>query len=174
MVMRQMRCPGCGEETFDDELVMGKCPLCGTRIKDNREAASGGSPDADSFITCIPDYDELPFDMDPSMVDRMYDFFGDIFGDVERMLLISCIAYDISQNTGLELKQARKVARDVVDQDQAEFECEVRPEWYDEFKLKKCAKCNRYHLKVGKKMLKGWIKDDDADYDIVYVCRHCS
>ncbi len=171
--MRQMRCPGCGEEVFDDELIMGKCPLCGTKIKEPREVASGGSPDADSFITCVPDYDDMPFDMDQSIMDRMYDFFGDIFSDVERMLLISCIAYDISQNTGLELKQARKVARDVVDQEQAEFEFEVKPEWYDEFKIKKCAKCNRYHLMVGKKILKGWIKEDDADYDIVFICRRC-
>ncbi len=174
MVMPQMRCPGCGEETFDDELIMGKCPLCGARIKEHKEAPSGGSPDADSFITCVPDYDEMPFDMDPSMMDRMYDFFGDIFTDVERMLLISCIAYDISQNTGLELKQARRVAREVVDQEQAEFEFEVKPEWYDEFKIKKCSKCGRYHLMVGKKLLKGWIKDDDADYDIVYMCRRCA
>jgi rRNA maturation protein Nop10 len=169
-----MRCPGCKEETFEDELVMGKCPLCGIKIKEPKDVTTGGSPDADSFITCVPDYDEMPFDMDSaSMVDRMYDFFGDVFSDVERMLLISCIAYDISQNTGLELKQARKVARDVVDQDQAEFEFNVKPEWYEEFKIKKCAKCNHYHLKVGKKVIKGWIKDDDADYDIVYVCRRC-
>jgi len=45
MVMPQMRCPGCGEETFDDELIMGKCPLCGARIKEHKEAPSGGSPD---------------------------------------------------------------------------------------------------------------------------------
>jgi len=149
----------------------GQVPALRARIKEHKEAPSGGSPDADSFITCVPDYDEMPFDMDPSMMDRMYDFFGDIFTDVERMLLVSCIAYDISQNTGLELKQARRVAREVVDQEQAEFEFEVKPEWYDEFKIKKCDKCGRYHLMVGKKLLKGWIKDDDADYDIVYVCR---
>lgn len=169
-----MRCPGCGEETFDDELILGKCPLCGTRIKENREAPSGGSPDSDSFITCVPDYDDSPYDMDPAMMDRLYDIFGDILTDVERMLLVSCIAYDISQNTGLELKQARRVARDVVDREQAEFELEVKPEWYDEFKLKKCAKCGRYHLMVGKKLVKGWIKNADADYDIVYTCRRCS
>jgi rRNA maturation protein Nop10 len=173
MVMQNMRCPGCGEETFEDELIAGKCPLCGAKIKEPVEQPSGGSSN-DPFITCVPDYDEMPFDMaNSSVVDRMYDFFGDMFTVLERSLLISRIAYDISQNTGLELKQARKVARDVVDQDQAEFEFKVQPEWYDEFKIKKCAKCGRKHLMVGKKVLKGWIKDDDADYEIEYICRHC-
>ena len=79
MVMQNMRCPGCGEETFEDELIAGKCPLCGAKIKEPSEQVSGGSS-SDPFITCVPDYDEMPFDMaNSSVVDRMYDLFGDMF-----------------------------------------------------------------------------------------------
>lgn len=167
-----MRCPGCGEETFEEELIMGKCPLCGTKITDATPEASSSL--SEPFIRCTSDYEEMPFDMmGVSVRDMINDIFGDIFSGVERTLLISYMAYDISQNTGLELKQARSVARQVVDQDEAAFEYDITPAWYDEFKIKKCAKCGRIHFMVGKKKLKGKIEDGIGEYDVEYICRRC-
>ncbi len=168
-----MRCPGCKEETFEEELIAGKCPLCGTKIMDSTEppASSASEP----FIKCISDYDETPIDLAGAPVrDIIEDIFEDIFSGVERTLLISYMAYDISQNTGLEIKQARNVARQVVDLDEASFEFDVIPAWYDEFKLKKCSRCGKMHLMIGKKMLKGRIEDGVGEYDIEYICRRCA
>ena len=33
-----MRCPSCNEETFEEELIAGKCPLCGSKIMDSKGA----------------------------------------------------------------------------------------------------------------------------------------
>jgi hypothetical protein len=168
-----MRCSGCNEETFEEELVMGKCPLCGTKIMEAREPASQSSPEP--FIKCISDYEDAQLDIGGAPVrDIINDIFEDIFSGVERTLLISYMAYDISQNTGLEIKQARSIARQVVDLDEATFEFDVIPAWYDEFKLKKCAACGKLHLMIGKKVLKGRIEDGVGEYDIEYVCRRCS
>ena len=168
-----MRCPGCKEETFEEELIQGKCPLCGTKVMEARDTPSQST--SEPFIKCISDYEESPLDFgDGPVRDIINDIFEDIFSGVERTLLISYMAYDISQNTGLEIKQARNVARQVVDMDEASFEFDVVPAWYDEFKLKKCAKCGRLHLMVGKKVLKGRIEDGVGEYDIEYVCRRCS
>ncbi|WP_424359944.1 hypothetical protein [Methanocella sp. MCL-LM] len=168
-----MRCPGCKEETFEEELIQGKCPLCGTKVMETREAPS--QPTSEPFIKCISDYEESPLDFgDAPVRDIINDIFEDIFSGVERTLLISYMAYDISQNTGLEIKQARNVARQVVDMDEASFEFDVVHAWYDEFKLKKCARCGRLHLMIGKKVLKGRIEDGVGEYDIEYVCRRCS
>lgn len=168
-----MHCPGCKEETFEEELVLGKCPLCGTRISDAKEPATSST--SEPFIKCITDYDESPIDMmsEGPVRDIINDIFEDIFSGVERTLLISYMAYDISQNTGLEIKQARNVARQVVDLDEAAFEFDVIPAWYDEFKLKKCTRCGKLHLMIGKKVLKGRIEDGVGEYDIEYVCRRC-
>lgn len=174
MVIQNMRCPGCGEETYDEELVMGKCPLCGTKIKEAQEPDSVGQS-SEPFIKCTSEYEEMPFDMmGLSVRDMINDIFGDIFSGVERTLLISYMAYDISQNTGLEIKKARSVARQVVDEDEASFEYDITPAWYDEFKIKKCARCGRHHIMVGKKVLKGQIIDGIGEYDIEYVCRRCT
>lgn len=151
---------------------MGKCPLCGHKIMDVPDNIGHASPE--SFIKYASDYDEMPFDMMGSSVrDMINDIFGDIFSGVERTLLISYMAYDISQNTGLELKQARNVARQVVDKDEATFEFDLTPVWYDEFKLKKCARCGRTHIMVGKKILKGRVEDGVGEYDLEYICRRC-
>jgi hypothetical protein len=168
-----MRCPSCKEETFEEELIAGKCPLCGSKIMDSREPAS--STTSEPFIRCITDYDESPLDLGGAPVrDIIEDIFEDIFSNVERTLLISYMAYDISQNTGLEIKQARNVARQVVDLDEAAFEFEVIPAWHDEFKLKKCSRCGKMHLMIGRKVLKGRIEDGVGEYDIEYVCRRCA
>jgi len=167
-----MRCSGCNEETFEEELVQGKCPLCGAKIQEPREAAVAAVPEP--FIRCITDYEEAPFDLNGAPVrDVVEDILEDIFSGVERTLLISYMAYDICQNTGLELKQARNVARQVVDLDEAQFEFDVIPAWYDEFKVKKCARCGGLHLMIGKKILKGRIEDGVGEYDVEYVCRRC-
>ena len=168
-----MRCPSCNEETFEEELIAGKCPLCGTKIMEPK--ASGNAASAEPFIKCVTDYDETSVDLGAAPVrDIIEDIFEDIFSNVERTLLISYMAYDISQNTGLEIKQARNVARQVVDLDEASFEFEVIPAWHDEFKLKKCARCGKLHLMIGRKVLKGCIEDGVGEYDIEYICRRCS
>ena len=167
-----MRCPGCKEETYEEELIMGRCPMCGARIMDPPEPMSGFS---DPVIKCTPEYDEMPFDMmGGSMRDMIGDIFGDIFSGVERTLLISYMAYDISQNTGLELKQARKVARQVVDDEEASFEFELVPAWHEEIKIKKCIRCGRRHFMIGKKVLKGKVEDGVGEYDIEYICKRCA
>ena len=168
-----MRCSGCNEETFEEELIQGRCPLCGTKVMEIRESPTQSA--SEPFIKCISDYDESPLDLgDVPVRDIINDIFEDIFSGVERTLLISYMAYDISQNTGLEIKQARNVARQVVDLEEAAFEFEVVPMWYDEFKLKKCTRCGKLHLMVGKKILKGRIEDSVGEYDLEYVCRRCS
>jgi hypothetical protein len=170
-----MHCPGCGENVFEEELIMGKCPLCGFKVAEPKESGSTAGASPEAFIKCVPDYDEMPFDMGGSSFrDMVNDIFDEVFNGVERTLLISYMAYDISQNTGLELKQARMVAKQVIDRDEADFEFELKPSWYDEFKVKKCDKCGRRHLMVGKKFLKGKIEDGVGEYDVVYVCRHCA
>jgi hypothetical protein len=168
-----MRCPGCKEETFEEELIMGRCPLCGARVMDPGEPANNTS--TEPFIKCITDYDDATLDLGGAPVrDIINDIFEDIFSGVERTLLISYMAYDISQNTGLEIKQARNVARQVVDLDEAAFEFDVIPAWYDEFRLKRCTRCGKLHLMIGKKILKGRIEDGVGEYDIEYVCKKCA
>ena len=168
-----MRCPTCNEETFEEELIAGKCPMCGARIAEPGSPRAADSPAP--FIKCVTDYDETAVDLGGAPVrDIIEDIFEDIFSNVERTLLISYMAYDISQNTGLEIKQARNVARQVVDLDEAAFEFEVIPAWHDEFRLKKCARCGRMHLMMGRKVLKGRIEDGVGEYEVEYVCRRCT
>ncbi|HMK46020.1 MAG TPA: hypothetical protein VK436_05295, partial [Methanocella sp.] len=97
-MINPMRCPGCNDETCDEELIQGKCPMCGTRIVDHKDTQTQAS--AEPFIKCISDYDVSPVDFgDMPVRDIINDIFEDIFSGVERTLLISYMAYDISQNT---------------------------------------------------------------------------
>ena len=44
-------CPGCQEEVFLDELVGGKCPLCGCSLEDFDEAF-GNMKASSTALTC--------------------------------------------------------------------------------------------------------------------------
>ena len=38
---RHITCPGCQEEVFMEELVGGRCPLCGCELDGSEEACEG-------------------------------------------------------------------------------------------------------------------------------------
>jgi len=162
-----MRCRGCGEEVFGEELISGRCPLCGFQLADDApqypepiivQAEQGSSEEEDA-----EPYGEV-----------LGEFLGDLFSGLERSMFITHLARDIHGTTGVPLNICKRIARQVVDEERSHFQYQVQPSWRDQMALKRCSACGHRHFRVGTKVVSGSVVDGVGEYEISYRCPRCA
>ncbi|MDD1718870.1 MAG: hypothetical protein LUQ25_02305 [Methanoregulaceae archaeon] len=126
MLAPHTTCPGCREEVFLDELVKGRCPLCGCTLEDFEE----GSNEMD--LGDRADFSWLVFNY---FIFRKFDRLG-----VPPLRIMDLIAGCVE--TGVRPDQTR-------------YEFEIPMNFLDKIRPKYCKKCGKYFLSGGKKIIAG-------------------
>jgi len=140
-------CPGCQEEVFLDELVGGKCPLCGCSLEDFEES--------------IGEYDGILDRSDLSWL--IFNYF--VFKKFVDLGVPPTQIMDLI--TGYE-QNADKPREEWIKSD---FSLELPMRISDAIRPKKCAKCNRFFLRGGRKEIRGDMRS--TRIDIRYICDRC-
>lgn len=140
-------CPGCHEEVFLDELVSGKCPLCGCSLEE------------------------------------FEDSFGDFEGVIERSdlswLIFNYFVFKQFADLGVAPQQildfitayGENADKPVEEWTKTEYSLEVPMKFIDAIRPRRCAKCGRYFLFGGKKMVSGDMRKPAIA--ISYTCDRC-
>ena len=140
-------CPGCHEEVFLDELVSGKCPLCGCSLEE------------------------------------FEDSFGDFEGVIERSdlswLIFNYFVFKQFADLGVAPQQimdfitvyGENAEKPVEEWTKTEYSLEVPMKFLDKIRPRRCAKCGRYFLVGGKKMVTGDMRKPAIT--IRYTCDRC-
>ena len=140
-------CPGCQEEVFLDELVGGKCPLCGCSLEDFDEA--------------FGEYDGILDRSDLSWLIFNYFVFKKFVDLGAPPHQIMGLVANYEQNDG-------KPPEDWV---KPEFTLEIPMKLWDSLRPKYCANCKKYFFRGGKKFIKGDMRR--TAFAIEYVCDRC-
>lgn len=140
-------CPGCQEEVYLDELVKGRCPLCGCTLEDLDEGDSDVEDilDRGDFSWLIFNYflfkQFISLGASPFRVMQLVSLYED-----------NCIRDD---GTGKDTR----------------FELELTPGRFDQFIPRRCDRCKRLFIGGGKKYLSGDLAI--PGYRITYRCTSC-
>ena len=140
-------CPGCQEEVYLDELVKGRCPLCGCTLEDLEEVES--------------EVDELLDRGDFSWLIFNYFLFKQ-FTDLGASPLKVMQLVSLYEDTCATEDASRPDTR---------FELEITPGRFDRLILRRCDRCKKIFLGVGKKILSGDLAL--PGYRITYRCGSC-
>jgi len=140
-------CPGCQEEVFLDELVGGKCPLCGCSLEDFEES--------------IGEYDGILDRSDLSWLIFNYFVFKKFvdLGVPPTQIMDLLTGYE--QNADKPREEWTK----------SDFSLELPMRISDAISPKRCAKCNRLFLRGGRKEIHGDMRSTRVD--IRYICDRC-
>ncbi len=124
-------CPGCQEEVFLDELVGGKCPLCGCSLEDFEES--------------IGEYDGILDRSDLSWLIFNYFVFKKFvdLGVPPSQIMDFLSSYE--ENTEKPREDGTKT----------EFSLDLPMGILDIVRPKRCAKCNRLFVRGGRKQITG-------------------
>lgn len=140
-------CPGCHEEVFLDELVSGKCPLCGCSLEEFEEA------------------------------------FGEFEGIIERSdlswLIFNYFVFKQFVDLGVPAPQIMAFVnayednadKPVEDWTKTDFALELPTSRWDRVRPKHCAKCGKWFVLGGKKLVEGDMRRPTLM--IRYVCSTC-
>jgi hypothetical protein len=141
-------CPSCKEEVYLDELVGGRCPLCGCSLENGEEVDS--------------EFDELIGRSDLSWMVFHYFFFRklDRLGahPVQIMHLISRYEEQITSGEA--------ATRDIP------FDLEISMRLLDIIRPKRCSVCGKLFLRSGKKYVSGLLRSPSQI--VRFTCRACS
>ncbi len=140
-------CPGCQEEVYLDELVKGRCPLCGCTLEDLEEVES--------------EVDELLDRGDFSWLIFNYFLFKQ-FTDLGASPLKVMQLVSLYEDTCATEDASRPDTR---------FELEITPGRFDRLVLRRCDRCKKIFLGGGKKILSGDLAL--PGYRITYRCGSC-
>jgi hypothetical protein len=145
MLSPHTTCPGCRAEVYLDELVKGRCPLCGCTLEDFEEPVQ----DMEELIERC-DFSWLVFNY---FVFKRFDELG-----VSPLRIMELIAgYEDScmsqPGNGIDTR----------------FELEARPKFTDRIRPKTCRQCGKLFFRGGKKLVSG-----DLNRPGVTVSYNCS
>ncbi|RXE57202.1 hypothetical protein ABH15_03555 [Methanoculleus taiwanensis] len=140
-------CPSCHEEVFLDELVGGRCPLCGYSL-DEDEGVCG-------------EFDETLERADLGWMIFNYFLFR---------------RFDSLGVNPLQIMQLLSRYEDVCNCNPAamgrlQFELEVPMNLFDRLRPKKCSRCGRLFVMGGKKVIAGDLSE--PVFPTTYICRNC-
>jgi hypothetical protein len=140
-------CPGCQEEVFLDELVGGKCPLCGCSLEDFDEAFGEyeGILDRSDLSWLIFNY-------------FVFKKFVDL-GVPPHQIMELVATYE--QNTEKPPEEWTKT----------DFSLELPMTFLDRIKPKRCARCKKIFFYGAKKRIAGDMRHTNVN--IQYVCDRC-
>jgi len=167
-VLSHMRCRGCQEEIFGEELISGRCPLCGYQVTEDV------LPSPEPIIVMQAEQSNMyEEDVEP-YGEVVGDFLGDLFSGLERSMFISHLARDIHDTTGVPYNMCKRIARQVVDDERSNFQFQVPSSLREQMLLKKCSVCGRLHFRLGSMIVSGSIVDGIGEYEINYRCPRCT
>ena len=137
-------CPGCREEVYLDELVKGRCPLCGSDVGDFEV------PDieTDEFF----DHSDLPW------LVFHYFLFKRFLDLGASPLQVMALANECGDRSPLEKPDTR-------------FMLEVPMARLDRIRPKRCAGCGKIYINGGKKVVSGDLST--PGYRFLYFCPGC-
>lgn len=140
-------CPSCQEEVFLDELVGGKCPLCGCSLEDFEES--------------IGEYDGILDRSDLSWLIFNYFVFKKFvdLGVPPSQIMDFLSSYE---------ENAEKPREEWTKTD---FSLELPMGILDTIRPKRCVKCNRLFIGGGRKQITGDMRSTLVR--IQYVCNRC-
>jgi hypothetical protein len=140
-------CPGCQEEVFLDELVGGKCPLCGCSLEDFDEAAGEyeGILDRSDLSWLIFNY-------------FVFKKFVDL-GVPPQQIMQFVANYD---------QNAEKPPEDWT---QTGFALDLPMSAWDKIWPKRCVKCGNLFFRGGKKQIAGDMRHTAVR--VHYICERC-
>lgn len=140
-------CPGCQEEVFLDELVGGKCPLCGCSLEE--------------FDETIGDYDGLLDRSDLSWLIFNYFVFKKFVDlGVPPSQIMEFVA-NYEQNADKPPEEWTKTG----------FTLELPMKFLDRIRPKRCALCKKFFIFGGRKQITGDMKS--TRIAIRYICDRC-
>jgi len=140
-------CPGCHEEVFLDELVSGKCPLCGCSLEEFEEA------------------------------------FGEFEGIIERSdlswLIFNYFVFKQFVDLGVPPQQImsfvtsyeENAEKPVEEWAKTDFTLEIPMGRWDRIRPKRCAKCGKWYISGGKKIIEGDMRRPTVA--VKYFCGGC-
>jgi len=140
-------CPGCQEEVFLDELVGGKCPLCGCSLEDFDEA--------------IGEYEGILDRSDLSWLIFNYFVFKKFvdLGVPPQQIMQFVTNYD---------QNAEKPPEDWT---QTSFALDLPVGLWDRIRPKRCMKCANLFFRGGKKQITGDMSHTSVR--VGYICERC-
>ena len=140
-------CPGCQEEVFLDELVGGKCPLCGCSLEE--------------FDEEVGDYEGILDRSDLSWLIFNYFVFKKF---VE-------LGVPPSQIMEFVTNYEQNADKPPAEWTKTEFHLELPMALLDRIRPKRCAKCHRHFVFGGKKQISGDMRHTSVRVD--FVCDRC-
>ena len=140
-------CPGCQEEVFLDELVGGKCPLCGCTLEDFEESFS--------------EYEGILDRSDLSWL--IFNYF--VF---KKFVDLGVPPHQIMELVATYGQNAEKPADEW---ERTGFVLEIPMNVWDRIRPKYCSKCHHWFLRDGKKLIRGDMRK--TSLVIEYVCDRC-
>jgi hypothetical protein len=140
-------CPGCQEEVFLDELVGGKCPLCGCSLEDFDEALSE--------FEGIIDRSDLSW--------LVFNYF--VF---KQFVDLGVPAHQIMEFVSAYGENADKPIEEWI---KTSFLLELPMGIWDRIRLKRCRMCRKWFVVGGKKLIEGDMCRTQAD--VKYLCGSC-
>jgi len=167
-VSPQMKCLGCNEEIFGEELISGRCPLCGYQMNENT------IPAPEPIIIMQAEQSNMYEDDVEPYAEVVGDFLGDLFSGLERSMFISHLARDIHETTGVPFNLCKRIARQVVDEERSNFQYQIPSSLREQMTLKRCSVCGRLHFRIGARAVTGSIVDGVGEYEINYRCPRCT
>jgi hypothetical protein len=140
-------CPGCQEEVFLDELVSGKCPLCGCTLEDFEES--------------FGEYEGVLDRSDLSWL--IFNYF--VF---KKFVDLGVPPYQIMEFVNAYGQNSEKPPEEW---NRTEFVLEIPMNTVDRILPKRCAKCSHWFLRGGKKQIRGDMRK--TTLAVEYVCTRC-
>lgn len=139
-------CPGCQEEVYLDELVKGRCPLCGCTLDDADE-----NEEVDDFLE-RGDFSWLFFN---------YFLFKQLTEQGASPLRVMQLVSSYEE----------ACIKDPLAQRDTRFALEVPLTGWDRIRPKRCASCRRFFFSGGKKVISGDLSV--PGFSVSYHCRSC-
>ncbi|MEN6442613.1 MAG: hypothetical protein WC391_01255 [Methanoregula sp.] len=140
-------CPGCQEEVFLDELVAGKCPLCGCSLED--------------FEETIGEYEGILDRSDLSWL--IFNYF--VF---KKFVDLGVPPHQIMEFVATYEQNAEKPPEEWT---QTTFSLDVPMGIWDQIRPKRCNKCNKLFFRGGKKLITGDMRHTKVQ--VQYLCDRC-
>ncbi len=139
----EFECPRCSECINDEELIEGRCPICGWCSEMNAKKELRLSYDALTLF---------------------YEFVNRV---KESMY------YPTEEYLDYNDKNASILTVHDFEDGEMQCNFKLIPTFVDAVKLKKCSSCGRLHFKSGGKLLKVEVAGDAGRHHIVYFCKGC-